>query len=115
MTERNRPVYCTRCGSIVHSQDNFCGVCGAEVAPNAPDASPTQQISRQAPPPPAAPVPGRTVTPLTVLGFGIFFALLLGAGSVAALTLLRDEAEPSKPDPERERAAVETADNTQPE
>jgi hypothetical protein len=52
---------------------------------------------------------------LTVLGFGIFFALLLGAGSVAALNLLRDEAVPSEPTPDKEQAAVETADKTQPE
>jgi hypothetical protein len=31
MSERNRPVYCTICGSIVQPRDNFCGVCGARV------------------------------------------------------------------------------------
>jgi len=31
MAERDRPVYCTQCGSIVQLGNNFCGVCGARV------------------------------------------------------------------------------------
>ena len=115
MTERDRPVYCTQCGSIVYPQDNFCGVCGAQVSPNAPDAAPSQQVPTQVPPPPSAAVPGRTITPLTVLGFAIFFALVLGAGSVAALNLIRGQAEPSESAPDRERAAVEATREGQPE
>ena len=115
MTERDRPVYCTRCGSIVYPEDNYCGACGAGVAPNAPDAAPTQQIPTQVPPPPSAAAPGRTITPLTVLGFAIFFALVLGAGSVAALNLIRGQAEPSESAPDREQAALEATRETQPE
>jgi hypothetical protein len=115
MTERNRPVYCTQCGSIVYPQDNFCGVCGAGVPPNAPDAAPTQQIATQVPPPPSAAAPGRTITPLMALGIGIILVLMLGVGSVAALNLIRGQAEPSEPAPDREQAGVEATHETRPE
>ena len=32
MAERDRPVYCTQCGSIVQPGNNFCGACGAPLA-----------------------------------------------------------------------------------
>lgn len=80
MAERARPVYCSQCGNIVDPDDNFCGTCGAR-APGAATArhTPTQ----------AAPVPGRNMTPLIVLGIGVLLVLMLGVGSVVALNLLR--------------------------
>jgi len=47
MAERDRPVYCTQCGSIVQPGNNFCGVCGARVSPNAQTTGPTLEITRQ--------------------------------------------------------------------
>jgi hypothetical protein len=44
MTEKDRPVYCTQCGSILQPGDRFCGVCGARVSPDTSDATPTQEI-----------------------------------------------------------------------
>ena len=107
MVERDRPVYCTRCGSIVYPEDSFCGVCGASVPPNSPDAIPTQQVPRQVPPPPAAPVPGRNMTLLLVVGIGVLMALLLGVGWFAAWSLLRSQVAPT--------GASGAAGTTQPE
>lgn len=56
MAEGDHPDYCVQCGSIVHPEDNFCGVCGASVPPTAPDATAMQQTPAQARPPPAAPL-----------------------------------------------------------
>jgi hypothetical protein len=93
LAERDRPVYCTQCGSLVYPEDNFCGVCGAQVPPNAPDATPTQQIPRQVPPPPA-PAPGRNLTPLIGLGIGVLVAVLLGVGWFAVWSLLHSQVAP---------------------
>ena len=38
MGEQDRPVYCSRCGSIAQAGDRFCGVCGEEITSDAQDA-----------------------------------------------------------------------------
>src|SRR5215211_2738141 len=114
MTERERRIYCTQCGSIVNAADKFCGVCGAAISPRATDAAPTQQIPTQVPPPPAALAPSRNLTPIIVLGFAVALVLVLTIGSVAGLAILRGTAETSEPASKQGNAAAGAADATRP-
>src|SRR5215208_3768530 len=91
MTESDRPVYCTQCGSIVQPGDNFCAVCGARVAPDAPDAAPTQEIPTQAYPQPNVSSPGGNRTLSVVLGVGALLVVVLAVGAIVGLNLLRGE------------------------
>src|SRR5918998_5196086 len=89
VADSDRPVYCTRCGSIVSAGNSFCGVCGARVTPGAPDAPPTQEIPTRVYPPPGIPARRDNRTLAVVLGFGILILLVLGAGAIVTLNLLR--------------------------
>ncbi len=91
MTERNRPVYCTQCGSIVQAGDNFCGVCGARVSPDARDAAPTREIPTQVYPPPSVPSHGGNRTLAVVLGLGALLVAMLAIGAIFAMNLLGNE------------------------
>jgi hypothetical protein len=108
MTERDRPVYCTRCGSIVHPGDSFCGVCGARVTPAAPDAGPPGDIPTQVYAPPGVSRGGTNRTLALFVGLGISVLILLAIGTVVALTLLRSApetsgaADPPRPEPREE-------------
>ena len=114
MAERSRPVYCTQCGSIVYPGDNFCGVCGARVPPDAPNAAPTANIPTQVPAPPGTPVNWRNLPLAMIIGIGAVLVLLLGIGSVAALTLLRGEEEPPKATAGGEGAPAGATETTEP-
>lgn len=105
MAERDRSIYCAQCGNIVGPDDNFCGTCGAR-APGAATArhTPTQP----------APAPGRNMTPLIVLGIGVLLVLMLGAGSVAAWSLLRGGGD-SPESANQGNAAGDTPETTRPE
>jgi hypothetical protein len=93
MTERDRPVYCTRCGSIVSAGNNFCGVCGTRVSPTAPTAAPTREIPRQYPPPQNVRAGATSRTPALIVGLGVVVVLLLGVGTIFGLALLGGESE----------------------
>ena len=116
MAERDRPVYCTRCGSIVHPGDNFCGVCGARVSPAARDAGPPGEIPTRVYVSPHVWGGGTNRTLALVVGLGITVLLLLAIGAVVALALLGNEPEttgasdPSRSAPREEApgAAEET-------
>src|SRR5215203_3060928 len=95
MTEEDRPVYCTQCGSIVSAGNNFCGVCGARVSPTARIAAPTREIPRQFPPRNVS-AGATNRTPALIVGPGVVVVLLLGVGTIVGLTLLRDESEPRR-------------------
>src|SRR5829696_3593684 len=91
MTERNRSVYCTRCGSIVDPGNTFCGVCGAKVSPDAQDAAPTQEIPTQVYPPPNVPSRGGDRGLAVVLGLGALMMVVLAVGAIVGLNLLGGE------------------------
>src|SRR5918992_4111965 len=93
MTERDAPVYCPQCGSIAYPDDNFCGVCGSAIPPDAPDATPTQTVPTQVHALPNIPTRGSNLSLLIGLGFAAVLVLGVGIGTVAALTLLRSEPE----------------------
>lgn len=105
MAGSDRPVYCTRCGSIVSAGNSFCGVCGARVTPGAPDAPPTQEIPTRVYPPPGIPARRDNRTLAVVLGFGILILVVLGVGAIVTLNLLRgaDTRAGSEPAPTTNR------------
>ena len=119
MAERDRPVYCTRCGSIVHPGDGFCGVCGTRVSPAAPSAGPPGEIPTQVYAPPGVSGAGSSRTVALFVGLGISVLILLAIGTVVALTLLRSgpetsgAADPPRPEPRDEARAPGAAEETE--
>jgi hypothetical protein len=109
MAESDRPVYCTQCGSIVQAGNNFCGVCGARVSPNAQAAAPTREIPRQFPPPRNVPAGATSGTPALIVGLGVVVVLLLGVGTIAGLALLGEEPEPRRVASQQEASAGQGA------
>ena len=87
MADGGHPVYCGNCGSIVQAEDRFCGVCGARITSNAPEAS-TREIPTQVQPPQdAAATQAPTVRSnrtLLLSGVGGVLLLLLIAGGALA-------------------------------
>ena len=111
MAERDRPVYCTQCGSIVQPGNNFCGACGARVSPNAQITRPTLEIPRQNPPPRKVPAGARGGAPALIVGLGVVVVLLLGVGTIFGLALLRGESESGSAPEHRRVASQRSADN----
>ncbi len=104
MSERNRPVYCTNCGSIVQPGDNFCGVCGARVTSEAQDAAPSEEIPTQVYPPPNVPARRTTKALAVVLGIGALVIAVLTVGAIVGFNLLGSEtAERGGGDPAKRR------------
>jgi len=113
MAERDRPVYCTQCGSIVQPGDNFCGVCGARVSPDARDAAPTEEIPTQVYPPPGLPHRGRSPVLTIVLGLGALLAVVLAIGAIFALNLLGGETARQGGEEPRPATTAQVRENTQ--
>ena len=117
MAERGRPVYCTRCGSIVEAGDNFCGVCGTRVSPAARDAAPTQRIPTRVLPPQNIPTGRNNGTLAVVAGFVILLILVLGVGAIVGLNLLRSETatgpQRQAPPPAQEKTGEDEANAPQ--
>jgi hypothetical protein len=117
MAERDYPVYCTRCGSIVSAGNSFCGVCGARVSPAAPAAAPTREMPGRFPPPRNVSAGATNRTPALIVGLGVVVVLLLGAGTIVGLTLLGGEPEPrrvaSKQEAPAEQGAAKEAEASQ--
>jgi Domain of unknown function (DUF4352)/Excalibur calcium-binding domain len=113
MTERNRPVYCTQCGSIVQPGDNFCGVCGARVSPDARDAVPTREIPTQVYPPPGLPRRERSTLLTVVLGLGALLAVVVIIGAIFALNLLGGETAEQAGGQFQPEATAPVRENTQ--
>jgi hypothetical protein len=114
--------YCRNCGHELREGDRFCPGCGrpvrqtaqvAGVPPNAPDGAPTQEIPRQVQAPQGIPAHGNNLTLSMIIGIGVVLVLLLGVGSVAALTLLRGEAEPPRATADRGEGAMGATEPTQ--
>lgn len=110
LAERDRPVYCTQCGSIVNAGARFCGVCGAPVvSPSAQDAAPTREIPAQAYAPPPASSNSRTL-PL-VLGLASVLIVLIGIGAIVGFALVGGNNDPKTPQASANEPAP--ADNPQ--
>ena len=92
MAERDRPVYCAQCGSIVSSADKFCGTCGTRVSTAAQDASPTREIPTQYYAPPQVSNGGnnRSALPL-IVGLTAVLIVLVGIGAIVGFALVRGD------------------------
>jgi hypothetical protein len=84
--DKDPPVYCPNCGSIVDAGAAFCDVCGARIPPNASAARPTQEIPPVVPPPQVPPQqqPGthRNRNLMLAFGIGAVLLVLLAVGGV---------------------------------
>ena len=94
MAERDRPVYCTNCGSIVQSEDRFCGVCGASIPQGAPDAAPTQVATTQAQGQQSAPAPRKGNGLILMVIAAAVAILILGGVVIAVMVPGRESIEP---------------------
>lgn len=91
MSEGDRPRYCEQCGSLTEAGDRFCGVCGAGITPDTPDAT-TREIPIQVQPPQGATedqvTPTRNNRALLIAGgVGVVLLLLVGGGALAFVGL----------------------------
>src|SRR5919112_1935568 len=96
MTERNRPVYCRRCGSIVQAGDNFCGVCGAQVMP--PQSGSTHGTNR---------------TLAAVFGVAALLVAVLAVGAIVGLNLPGSETAERSERESGSPATTQTEETTQ--
>lgn len=111
MAENDRQIYCPRCGRMAGVSDKFCGACGAAIPSDARSAAPDQTSPAQTP---SGNLRQKSKVPLLIgLGVAALLLVLVGTGTIVALTLMRSElgnlveaVSPSKPAKQEEVGPV---------
>jgi hypothetical protein len=88
LPDGDRPVYCTRCGSIVDTGDRFCGVCGARVSPSAQESAPTRQMPAPSYAPPRVSGGSNSLALPLILGLAAVLLVLIGIGAKVGFALV---------------------------
>ena len=95
MANEGHPVYCGNCGSLVQASDRFCGVCGARIPSDAPDAANTREIPTLVTPPPRATLErGRNNRLALMAGIGAVVIVLLVIGTIIFTSLTGGQSPP---------------------
>ncbi|CAA9398623.1 MAG: hypothetical protein AVDCRST_MAG93-10109, partial [uncultured Chloroflexia bacterium] len=114
-------MYCAQCGSIAHTEDRFCGTCGAEIPSDAQAAAPTEEIPTQVHAPQGIPTRSGNRKRVLTIAVGALLVLLAGTGAVAyaafgpSMDPLRGSGSRPSDAEENPPAQEEPAEDTSPE